>query len=333
MVAAPLSFDSESASGPRPLNLQSDIPQVLALLNLVFRSSLHAEGGRRLNSLSLGQYPWPFLYLRQWWRGAVPGFVWEEDRQIVGNVSLLTTPRTGRYLVANVAVHPGYRRRGIARLLLEATLDHVEEQGGREVLLQVKEDNAGAIRLYEALGFVTVGSVTSWVSAHSRLAPLPVAVSERTPDHYGDFFLRPLRRSEWRLAWELDRATMHPDLNWPVPLSPDAYRRSWLQRLNDLLNGRQIETWVSENAAGTIVGLGMIVGEWGRAHTLRLRVLPAWQGQVERPLLAKLLRRVHHLARREVQVDHPAADQVTTTLLREANFRSRRTLTVMRFDF
>jgi len=333
MVAAPLSFGSESASGPRPLNLRTDIPRVLALLNLVFQSSLHADGRRRLKSLSLSQYPWPLLYLRQWWRGAVPGFVWEEEREIVGNVSLLTTSRPQRYLIANVAVHPAYRRQGIARLLMEAALDHVEEQGGGEVLLQVKHDNAAAIRLYETLGFATVGRVTSWVSSYSRVLPPAVAVSERSPDRFDGFLLRPLRRSEWRAAWQLDRESMHPDLNWPVPAPPDTYRRGWLQQLNELLNGRQIETWVAEDPAGTMAGLGTIVGEWGRAHTLRLRVRPAWQGEIEPALLAKLLRRVRHLARREIRMEHPAADETTNTLLQAANFRRQRTLTVMRFDY
>ena len=333
MVAAPLSFESESAGGPRPLNLRKDVPQVLALLNLVFRASLNADGARHLNSLALSEVPWPLLRLRQWWEGTVPGFVWEEEQQIVGNVSLLPTKRKGRYLVANVAVHPSHRRRGIARLLMETALDHVEEQGGREVLLQVKEDNAAAIGLYEALGFHTVGTVGSWVSSYSRMAPLPVAVSGRSPDRFGEFLLRPLRSGEWRQAWEVDRASVPADLNWPVPPGEDAYRRSWLSRLGDLLNGRQLETWVAVTGSGTMAGLGTITGGWGQAHKLKLRVPPAWRGRIERPLLAKLLRRVHHLARRQIRAEHPAGDKVTNDLLREANFRRRRTLTVMRFDF
>lgn len=333
MVAAPLSFESGSVSGPRPINLQKDIAQVLALLTLVFRPSLDADGQRRLNSMSLGQYPWPLLRLRQWWEGTVPGFVWEEDGRIVGNVSLLTTKHPERYVVANVAVHPEHRRQGIARLLLEAALDHVERQGGREILLQVKEKNEGAIRLYESLGFLTSGSITSWRSSYSRVVALPVPVSERSPDRFGGFLLRPLRSSEWQAAWQLDCASLHPGLNWPVPLARDAYRRSIFRRLDNLVNGRGVETWVAEDNSGAMVGLGTILSEWGRAHTLSLRVLPGWRGQVERPLLAKLLRRLRHLARREIRMEHDADDEVTNRLLREANFLPRLTLVVMRFDF
>lgn len=320
-------------SGPRPINLQKDIPQVLALLTLVFRPSLDGWGQRRLNSMSLGQYPWPLLRLRQWWEGMIPGFVWEEEGRIVGNVSLLTTKLPDRYLVANVAVHPEYRRRGIARLLMEAAIDHVERQDGQEILLQVKESNEGAIRLYESLGFLASGSVTSWQSSYSRVVGLPVPVSDRSPDRFGGFLLRPLRSSESEEAWQLDCASFHPDLNWPVPLPKDAYRRGLLRRLDNLVNGRQAETWVAENRRGTMIGLGTILSEWGRANTLGLRVLPAWRGEVERPLLAKLLRRLRHLARREIRMEHDAADEVTGRLLREANFRPARTLTIMRFDF
>lgn len=55
--------------------------------------------------------------------------------------------------ILNVAVHPDWRRRGVARALLTGLL--AELRG--EVFLEVRASNEAALRLYEALGFLPVG--------------------------------------------------------------------------------------------------------------------------------------------------------------------------------
>ena len=337
MLAAPLTFESRATPPLRPLNLRTDVSQVLALLDTVFAPHRDEEGRRLLKKMSLAQYPWLILRLRQMVDGIVPGFVWEEEGSIVGNVSLLTTRTAGRYLVANVAVHPHYRRRGIARALMEAVITLVRRRGGRELLLQVRENNEGAIRLYDSLDFVGLGSVTSWYAHYGSLRALPAPVARRGPDRFEHFSLRPLRRSEWRAAWRLDRASTHPDLHWPEPLPRDAYRAGVLRGFLDLLNARRAEHWVAAGDAASVekrelLAIGTILSEWGRYHTLNLRVHPAWRGQVEPALLAKLVRRLTYLPGRNIRMDHPAGDPTTDALLRRANFRARRTLLVMKLE-
>ena len=70
----------------------------------------------------------------------------------------------------------------------------------------------------------------------------------------------------------------------------------------------------------------------GRSHLLTLRVHPDTAGRLERPLLAKLVRRLQYLPRRNVRIDHPDNDSVAGALLSEANFTVQRTLTHMRLD-
>lgn len=331
MVSAPVSSRSDAGSGLRPMNLRGDVPQVLALLNLVFSSSLRRPGRQSYRGVSLTQHSWLMLRLRHLMQGIVPGFVWEESGSIVGNASLLTTGVEGRFLVANVAVHPDYRRRGIGHMLMEAIIDYVDQRGANEILLQVKHDNDPAINLYKVLGFGIVGSVTTWYGSSGKFYSLPVATNEGSPDSFGDTYIRPLRNSEWRQAWMLDRISVEPDLNWPEPLPGDAYRLTLWDRIVNLLSGRRSETWVAERD-GEMVGLGSILSEWGRAHTISLRVRPEWKGEIERPLLAKVLRRLRYLPNRRVRIDHPAGDETTNTLLQNAGLRPRRTLTTMRLE-
>jgi hypothetical protein len=104
------------------------------------------------------------------------------------------------------------------------------------------------------------------------------------------------------------------------------------RRLQGFLGGRRSETWALVAAEGQVVGLGTILAEWGRTHALSVRVRPEWQGQVERILVGKLMRRVQDMPRRPVRIDHPLEDEVTGALLREAGFRDRRRLTLMRLE-
>lgn len=57
----------------------------------------------------------------------------------------------------DLAVHPGYRRRGIATLLLNNVLPDIEASACRSLYLEVRMSNRAAKRLYEKFGFRVVG--------------------------------------------------------------------------------------------------------------------------------------------------------------------------------
>jgi ribosomal-protein-alanine N-acetyltransferase len=58
----------------------------------------------------------------------------------------------------NVAVDPTSRRRGIATALLERLFELTRDDARRGYTLEVRVSNAGAIRLYERLGFQARGT-------------------------------------------------------------------------------------------------------------------------------------------------------------------------------
>jgi ribosomal-protein-alanine N-acetyltransferase len=55
--------------------------------------------------------------------------------------------------VMNIAVDPPFRRRGIASMLLERLFEETAYDERRGYTLEVRVSNAGAIELYERLGF------------------------------------------------------------------------------------------------------------------------------------------------------------------------------------
>ena len=57
----------------------------------------------------------------------------------------------------NVAVHPDYRRRGVAEALVNGLVAYLQKTGSRCLTLEVRASNAPAIALYGKLGFTEQG--------------------------------------------------------------------------------------------------------------------------------------------------------------------------------
>src|SRR5215210_7109726 len=71
------------------------------------------------------------------------GYVWEQDGRIVGNASLIPFRDRGKriYLIANVATHPDFRRRGIGKALTERVMKQARDKKASAIWLHVRDDN------------------------------------------------------------------------------------------------------------------------------------------------------------------------------------------------
>lgn len=107
----------------------------------------------------------------RWYRAAV------DEGGIVGYVGLAAIDGTGD--VQTVAVRRDRQGTGIAGRLLDALLTEAQERGCSEVMLEVRADNAPAIRLYERRGFERIAErpryysdgVTALIMHRPRPAP------------------------------------------------------------------------------------------------------------------------------------------------------------------
>jgi ribosomal-protein-alanine N-acetyltransferase len=59
--------------------------------------------------------------------------------------------------ILNLAVHPDYRGRGTASILLKAAIVRARESGAAKIFLEVRESNAAAISFYKRFGFNAAG--------------------------------------------------------------------------------------------------------------------------------------------------------------------------------
>lgn len=76
----------------------------------------------------------------------------ELDGRPVGCVAIVPDG-TGAYELSKMAVSPELRGRGTGRRLLAAAIEHARQLGARSLFLGSSTKLAGAIHLYEAVGF------------------------------------------------------------------------------------------------------------------------------------------------------------------------------------
>jgi [ribosomal protein S18]-alanine N-acetyltransferase len=77
-----------------------------------------------------------------------------DDAAVVGYAGLLTVGPEAD--VQTVAVRPDRQGQGLGALLTERLVEEARARGCAQVLLEVREGNSKALRLYERLGFTSI---------------------------------------------------------------------------------------------------------------------------------------------------------------------------------
>jgi len=222
----------------RPLNPRRDLSRVADLIELCFGETLDPDGQRYLQRMRRtrqfhgGRWfnPPPF-YINL----TAEGFVWQESGEIVGNISLIpfTSLPHFIYLIANVAVHPDYRRKGIARALTAAALEQAQSRNSRSIWLQVRDNNIPAISLYEAVGFIERARRTTWTLLPGNLkgeAPSGGRIVKHESRH-------------WKAQRKWLRSNYPDELFWYWPISPNAFRPGTWGTLVRFFHDTQMRQW------------------------------------------------------------------------------------------
>jgi [ribosomal protein S18]-alanine N-acetyltransferase len=109
---------------------------------------------RKLEHECFEKDAWPILDLIAvlTWPDVIRLKVVEED-QMIGFAACDPRPSQSVAWIATIAVHPGFQRQGVGRMLLRACEERV---GQPRLKLSVRMSNYGAISLYEKEGYQTV---------------------------------------------------------------------------------------------------------------------------------------------------------------------------------
>lgn len=230
----------------RPFLVGKDLKPVANLVEACFAETLDEDGRRYIEQMQAAARNPRYLHWAMAVAENVPlplsGYVWEEDGRLVGNLSLIPFNIQGKrsYLIANVAVDPAYRRRGIARALTANALQHAREHGATQVWLHVREENLPAINLYLSLGFTERARRTTWECLpQSKDFALP------GPGEHSEIIISRSQPAHWALIRAWMSRIYPPELTWHLPYNLKAYRPGFWGSLYRFLTAIEVWQWAA----------------------------------------------------------------------------------------
>lgn len=310
-------------SGIRPFDPFSDSRAVIELIALAFGDKLGPDGEIALQEMRraarmaswLGWFYWPA------WEdmGFAPGFVWVEEGRVIGNVSLRRAAEWGGFIIGNLAVHPEWRRRGIANALMEQALETVSAQGGHWIGLEVRSDNPPALSLYERLGFAEVGRTLH------MLRPAGLRYEGKSVRELpAPFVLRQGGKHDRPALLDLLHTVIPPSQRALLELRDEQYRPGGSTGAD--------RWWIVENR-GALHGAVRVRRERGRRpDRLEVLVAPGSDRDIEEALVQRGMADLRGAHRKMVESILPNPSASLVSVLEACGFQRLRVLIQMRLE-
>jgi ribosomal protein S18 acetylase RimI-like enzyme len=316
----------------RPVNLRIDLVPLADLIEVAFADTMDSSGRAAVREMRTLSRVSPALGLllgmNDLAQGVGLGYVWIEDGRLVGNTSVYPAnmPTGAAWIIANVAVDPAYRGRGIARQLVQASLEMIRRRSRARpatAVLQVEANNEVARHLYDRLGFLPERTWTQWRRSSTV----------RTPQSFNDpsIYITRRRANEWRAEYAMaQRLRAQGGMGWLRPLHPSLFRRPLLKMLGDLFSFRTFERLVIRGAEDDLRAVMWVESAFAASSVqLTMMVEPAYQGLYDEALINLLARRFS--LRSALTIEHPDDDAITAAILQKYQFSPQRTLVHMRW--
>ena len=308
----------------RRVESPADLLAVADLIELAFDLKNDPEGQvviRQMRRVAHQRTPATIRALRS----STEGFVWVENDEIVGNITLMhfhksSKPRT---LIANVAVAPAYQGLGIATALTDYVMRYLDNKPKAEIWLQVRSDNAQAIHIYSKYGFKFEHAIAQW-----RYSPTVHALFSESTGATSFHHVSRRRISDWaeQSAW---LNVIYPEnTRWYQNLNFAAFSPwAWLNPANwiELPNLQHIALRPKGYLAGVLT--------WQQTATNADQIFLALPQSTNEDVSAEVLLRylIEHLKpTRDLHLEYPAGR--ATRGIQNAGFVLARSLDWMRFE-
>ena len=321
---------SDPQHGIRPFDIGRDLRAVSRLIADAFADELDEQGEAALRELRILGYMSGLVHILSRSTGefqnVFSGFVWVEGNQVVGNVTVQrASSGSGRWQIANVAVSPAWRGRGISRALMEHALEYIRDMGGSWAVLQVRGENEIARGLYERLHFENMGGTSE---LYAPGAPRPI-----TPPTLPN--LQPFSPSESNLLYDLATSRPSAELQWWRAVRRDDFQLPLEKRIGELVSrlvGRQrTYRYAIRDYNSRFEGAIQVVARcWRGEHHIRLWLRREAQERYAQPLILSALALLQESPRWPLRASVSTQDEVAAQTLLSHGFSVRSTLYTMR---
>lgn len=300
MISA-LASQSISNSNIRKINISRDLDQVADLIEQCFPIHLDHDGQTYIREMRKTAREMRVLgwvkSLPEFGSGKAPGFVWEEEGRILGNLSLIQFKDQGKniFLIANVAVHPDHRRKGMGRALTDHALAYLRQNHISQVWLQVRDDNPAACQLYRSTGFTDHLVRTTWRIKPNQFAPLEKNTTNK-------FYFRKRQKEDWEAQKRWILMNYPESIRWNLSVDFSRFEPGFFQLFSNLLETVKLKHW-SVNLNNKCLG----VVTWQKTNSYANNLWIAFPNDGNPMILSFLLQKVLKRLRRRhpISIDYP----------------------------
>ena len=199
---------------------------------------------------------WPIMRIMRafvpLFRDILCGFIEEEDGKPVGLINYMRQRNAPEWFIANVTVLPAYRRRGIARRLVEATLNELRHRNAKIAFLDVIVGNDPAFNLYKELGFEAFKQSSEYdYHADTSIAALPI------PEGYQLKMLSPF---DWKTRFAFAQRVTPEHITRYEPVTEARFRAPMIMplfgKLFEAAGGAHSERFAMYTSSDQVVGVG-----------------------------------------------------------------------------
>jgi ribosomal protein S18 acetylase RimI-like enzyme len=309
----------------RSVDTRRDLLAVADLIEISFSNQIDQDGREYLRQIRRAARESSIL---RWVPGPservsfpLHGYVWEEDKRVVGNLTLTPNRWNGnwKYLIANVAVHPDFQQRGIGRQLTEKAIEHIRKHRVKSAWLQVRDDNLVAQHLYRSLGFSEQTRRATWISeAHSNT----------TQGKSENVHITGRTRMNWieqRLWLE---AAYPQNVAWYLMFNSHRFKPSVWRILAQFIDGKSMNHWAA-HSNGELIGVATWEPGKTFADVLWLALNPEHEDQAIRALLPHVQRAMAY-KHRPMIINYPGGRCLEA--FEDADFKMQNTLIWMMLD-
>lgn len=314
-------------NGIQPVNIRQHLRPIADLIELCFAQNMDASGRAMIQEMRMLSNSGPLLWMMHnvdtLLKGLMQGYIWLEDGQVIGNVSIYPAGYGQTWVIGNVAVHPDHRGKGIAQALCQAALERITHWRGKAAILQVDHNNASAIHIYDRLGFRAERTFTHWYWSSYRTAPKMLPEMPRIT-------YRALHewRAEYRLAQQV-RPQEYGGIGWLKPTREADFRLTPWRLLSGFFAFSANEHWVVRGKNDLQAALLTRSAFGSSTLYFDLMIHPDHQASLTAPLLNHVLRRAYEQFK-NAATEHPSDDLAASEAFLAHEFQARRQLIHMR---
>ena len=317
--------------GVRPFDIRRDLRPVADLIAEAFAGELDDRGAAALREMRAMSHFGGILALLNRTTGdfkdVLNGFVWVEDGRVVGNITVQRANQRGdRWQIANVAVAPAYRRRGIANRLMDVALEHIRESGGRWAVLQVYARNHGARRIYENLDF-------EYLSGMADLeAPAAASTGVAPPAHIANF--HSFSASQWPELYDLASRQLNEHAQWWRPVRRSEFQMTVERQIGEwfsrIIGRRKVYRRCIQTTPRFDAAVVLTAQRWEGRHKLQLWTRPDHYGRYEEALIRWAMATLGEYPPLPVELTLSTDHQAALDAAKRHGFQVKRTLLTMR---